>query len=280
MQPRTLDQVLSSLSSVYDPQVASVRQRQAEIPNQVAAEEKGLQAKQTSAFDEIVGGARRRGIGFSGIPIGEQAKYNATEYMPALARLRQGAREQALSLEDAILGINERRRTQGQSIYENERNYAEQQRQFNASLAEQRRQAAAAAKAASSFSPSSFLPSDSGVKGASNDPTQVKLAGGKTLQNAYDAVNQLMETRNTPLIARTYQAIYQSAMRGNSYDKAKLQLFQQKYANALKKNGIGQNMGNGMNLGPASPTIVPWNSPKPTGGLSVGYANPGRLQVR
>ena len=142
---RTLDQVLSELDSVYNPQIDSIRQRQSAIPDQLKSEEQGLAAQQTEAYGEILNGARRRGLGFSGIPVGEQAKYNATQYMPALARLRQSGREQAMTLEDAILGIQERRRTQGQSIFENERAFAEQQRQFDAQLAESRRQAAAQA---------------------------------------------------------------------------------------------------------------------------------------
>lgn len=142
MQPRTLESVLASLNSVYSPQIDSIRQRQSLIPQQVESEERGLEARQTQAFDDILGGARRRGLGFAGIPLAEQARYTSTEFLPAIARLRQGAREQAMSLEDAILGINERRNAQGQSIYESERNFAEQQRQFNEA---QRRAAASAA---------------------------------------------------------------------------------------------------------------------------------------
>lgn len=147
MQPRTLDAILAELAPVYDPQVANYRTRQNEIPNQIKAEEEGLAAKQTNAFSEIVNGARRRGLGFSGIPVGEQARYNAQEYMPALARLRQSGREQALSLEDAILGINERRQNQALGM----RQY-EQQR-YDAWLADQeaRRRAAADAAAQNAY---------------------------------------------------------------------------------------------------------------------------------
>lgn len=131
MQPRSLEQVLASLDSVYSPQVESVRKRQSLIPQQVQAEEQGLEAKKTQAFGDILGGARRRGLGFSGIPLGEQATYTATEFLPALARLKQSGREQAMSLEDAILGIQERRNAQGQQIYQYETSLAEQRRQFN-----------------------------------------------------------------------------------------------------------------------------------------------------
>lgn len=145
MQPRTLAQILSELDSTYNPQVESVRQRQALIPGQIQAEEQGLQAKQESAFGDILGGARRRGLGFSGIPLGEQAKYTSTEYLPALARLRQSGREQAMSLEDAILGIQERKNQFGQQVYQTEQDRAEQMRQFNATLAAQQKAAAAQA---------------------------------------------------------------------------------------------------------------------------------------
>jgi hypothetical protein len=212
----------------------------------VNAEEQGLQAKQTQAYGEIVDGARRRGLGFSGIPLGEQAKYNSTEYMPALARLKQSARDNAMSLEEAILGINERRTTQAQSMFENERTFAEQQRQFNASLEEQRRQSAAAAKAASSFAPSlgGGMKPGAGAP-AKNDVTAPTLNGGRSLQNAHDAVQQLMQTNNPALIAKTYQAIYQSAVRGNNYDQAKLQLLQQLHGQTLQKSGIGMSNNGG-----------------------------------
>lgn len=155
MQPRSLESILAGLDSTYNPQIDAVRARQAEIPNQVAAEEQGLQARQQTAFGDILNGARRRGTGvaFGGIPLAEQSRYTADNYLPALARLKQSGREQAMSLEDAILGIQERRRTQGQSIYEGERNFAEQQRQFNEQLAFNRQQAARQAAAANSFAP-------------------------------------------------------------------------------------------------------------------------------
>jgi hypothetical protein len=147
MQPRSLDQVISSLGSIYDPQVQSIQKQQADIPGQVAAEEQGLQAKQQTAFGDILNGARNRGVGlaFGGIPLADQARYTADTYLPALANLHTAQKQQQQSLSDAINAINERRATQGQSIYEGERNFAEQQRQFNENLAQQRASAASSA---------------------------------------------------------------------------------------------------------------------------------------
>lgn len=136
---RSLQDIISELGSVYDPQVSSLRQRQELIPGQVKTEEEGLQARQSQAFDTILSGARGRGLGFSGIPLSEQARYTSTEFLPALARLRQSASERAMSLEDAILGIQERRNTLGQQIYQQEQDREEQRRQFNEQLAAQQR---------------------------------------------------------------------------------------------------------------------------------------------
>lgn len=146
MQPnvRSLDQILSELNTVYDPQVNLLRQQQSSIPDQIASEEKGLQAKQTQAFDDILGGARRRGLGFAGIPLGEQAKYTATEFLPAVARLKQSGREQATSLEQAILGINERRQNAAVEAQRYDQSRYDTWMQNERALAEQRRQAAAA----------------------------------------------------------------------------------------------------------------------------------------
>lgn len=146
MQPsvRSLDQIISEINSVYEPQIQSVRKRQSALPDQIRAEEQGLQARQNEAFDSILSGARRRGLGFSGIPLGEQARYTATEYLPALARLRQSGREQAMSLEDAILGIQERRQNQALGIRQYEQQRFDQWQAEQERLAEARRQAAAA----------------------------------------------------------------------------------------------------------------------------------------
>lgn len=142
---RTLDQIVAELNPTYQPQVDSLRQRQSAIPGQIEAEEKGLAAKQETAFGDILSGARRRGLGFSGIPLAEQAKYTSTEYLPALARLRQSGNEQKQSLEDAILGIYERRNTMANQLRQGELDRDWQREQFERQLAESRRQAAASA---------------------------------------------------------------------------------------------------------------------------------------
>lgn len=215
---RTLDQIMAEIDPVYSKQVNSIKQRQASLPGQIKAEEQGLEAKQTQAFDNILGGARRRGLGFSGIPLGEQAEYTASEYLPALARLRQTGREQALSLEDAILGIQERRQNQALGM----RQY-EQQRYDQFQEAERARRAAAAASAGNNSWMSALGAGSGGLtEGA---PSQVKIPKG--LQALYNQVflrSDGSEWDDRSLVS-DYNATLKSARYGNTRDKQKLELY-------------------------------------------------------
>lgn len=228
----TLSQIIGSLNKTYKPQVQAVRQQQALIPQSVANEEQALQGKQTQAFDQILGGARQRGLGFSGIPLQEQAKYTSTEFLPALARLRQQGNEQKLSLEQAILGINERRDTLGRSLYEQQQAAREARRQFNLNYQLQK-QAQADARAASArgggggggFSPT-LGPTT--VKGDSNGDGKLTTA-----DKAYTSVQKFMGQGR-----QAAESDYQAALNwykktGNPVDKLKVQLYQ--------KQGIGKN---------------------------------------
>lgn len=161
MQPRTLDQIISELNPSFDPQVRSIEQRAQLIPGQIQSEEQALGARQEEAFGNILSGARRRGIGFSGIPLGEQARYTATEYLPSLARLRTAGQERASSLQDAILSIRERQNTLAQQLYGQDLDRAAQERQAELS----RRAAAAAA-----ISPSFNIPNAPTTSSAQSQP--------------------------------------------------------------------------------------------------------------
>jgi hypothetical protein len=153
MQPRSLKQILKELDPVYRPQIKAVQRKQASIPGQLAAEEAGLDAKKTQAFDDILVGARRRGLGFSGIPLGEQAKYSADEYLPALGRLRQTGREQATSLEDALNQINAQRSTYAQQLRGQDLDRDQQWKMFRAQQEASERAAARAAAAQAAMVP-------------------------------------------------------------------------------------------------------------------------------
>lgn len=256
MQPRSLQQILSELDATYNPQIDLVRQQQAAIPGQVAEEQKGLQAKQDQAFGDILNGARRRGLGFSGIPLGEQAKYTATDYLPALARLQQSGRDQAMSLEQAILGIQERKNQFGQSIFQQEQDRAEQARQFNAKLSAERQ------------------PDYTGLFGQGNTQQQQAPSQSNALkQRAQSDVGNLL-TKDQNRIRQEYMAIKKSAGFGNTYDQLKLQLIEY-YHPELRSTGS-----NTVPLGRANPTTVPLTVGNAAPTLGVTVANPGRLALR
>lgn len=234
MQPRSLQAILSELDTVggYGQQTANYRQRQADIPGQVAAEEQGLQAKQQNAFGDIERSANRKGMLFSGFSPDQQAKYTATEYMPALARLRQSGREQAMGLEDAILGIQQNRLGQAQSIRQNEVSLGEQRRQFDINAGMQRQQMAAA----SGFSPT-LGKQDGGEKA---DPMH---------QLAYNDVWTRVNKLPADQIKSDYMATLASANYGNLRDKAKIQIYNQLGYNFQPAPANG-----GIRVGVAQPT--------------------------
>jgi hypothetical protein len=105
MQPRTLDQIISELQPSYQPSIEFLRQRQAEIPKTVESDIQAAQAAQTQAYEDILTGARRRGLGFAGIPLGEQAKYASQVFAPAVLQARTRGTEAARDLEGTILGL-------------------------------------------------------------------------------------------------------------------------------------------------------------------------------
>lgn len=195
MAVRTLDQILGELGSVYDPQINSIRTQQAALPGQQVAEEQGLQAKQTQAFDDILGGARRRGMGFSGIPLGEQAKYSATEYLPAIARLRTATKQQATSLEDQINQINERRTTTALGLRQQDVDNDYRERVF----AQQQAEAAAARRAASGGGGGGFSPSYGGASlGGGQTP------GGAQMQRRANGGFNFQAPNGAPISAAAY----------------------------------------------------------------------------
>lgn len=105
MQPRTLEQIIAELQPSYQPSIEFLRQRQAEIPRTVQADIQAAEAAQTKAYEDILTGARRRGLGFAGIPLGEQAQYASTVFAPEVLRARTRGTEAARDLEGTILGL-------------------------------------------------------------------------------------------------------------------------------------------------------------------------------
>jgi len=142
---RTIDAIIKEVSSRSDPQRQTIMNQVADIPRQIQAETAGLQAKRLQANDDILGAARDRGVGFGGIPIGEQAQYAATEFAPALAQLQTAGVDRRTSLESALSDIGRDDFANAQDIFRDERDFAENARRFQIQQEE-----AARARAASS----------------------------------------------------------------------------------------------------------------------------------
>lgn len=141
---RELSQILSELDASYNPQRQTINDRLSLLPEQADAEIKGLESQKTQAFDDILAGARNRGMGFSGIPLAEEAKYVSSSFLPAVARVKQSQNETKLSLIDALNNINLSQNQYAQSVRQQELDRDEQIRQFNEQLAAQKAAAAAA----------------------------------------------------------------------------------------------------------------------------------------
>ena len=146
---RTIDAIIKEVSSRSDPQRQTIMKQVADIPRQIQAETAGLEAKRLRANDDILGAARDRGVGFGGIPIGEQAQYAATEFAPALARLKTAGVDRRTSLESALSDIGSRDFANAQDIFRDERDFAENARRFQIQQDEAARSRAAASRAAS-----------------------------------------------------------------------------------------------------------------------------------
>lgn len=142
---RSFEQVLHEVNKTSDPQKNTVLKQIADLPRQMKAEEAGLKATQNQAFDEILAGSRRRGLGFSGIPLGEQAQYTATQFLPAVARLRTSVNDRRTSLEGVLNDIGRQNYLTAQDIFARDRAFEEDRRRFELQQAEARRASAASA---------------------------------------------------------------------------------------------------------------------------------------
>lgn len=166
---RSLDQIMAELDPYYSGSRTAVKSQLEAAPAQQAADLAATDAKLAQANDNILSSARQRGLGFSGIPVGEQAKYAATEYAPAVANLNAKYVGQKNTLLDALSQNDRAQLTQAQGIFDSERNFAEQQRQFDAQMAE-----AAKSRAASGFS-FGGLGADTGATAAASAPAAARI---------------------------------------------------------------------------------------------------------
>lgn len=86
---QTLAQVMADLNPAYGAQKTAIDANSAQLQTQGDATVKGLQAQRGEAWNDIGTSANARGFAFSGIPIDEQARYDSTKFMPAVANVGQ-----------------------------------------------------------------------------------------------------------------------------------------------------------------------------------------------
>lgn len=233
MATRTLNQIMKALEPSYAGDRKLIKKKQAALPGQYKAEFAGLEAKADQANDNILAGARRRGIGFSGIPIGEQAEYQATEYMPALARLRGQQSEERMSLQAALNDIYRNQRQAAMGIREQELARAQQERQFQQQM-QMERERLAAQRAASSGrggGAAAYLGAGLGAYlgggGGGKKPASRSPKVPASLQKLYNQVfvkgdGSMWSDRD---LVSDYNATAISARYGNARDRQKIELY-------------------------------------------------------
>lgn len=232
---RDLDSIIKELDAGYDPARRLINERISAQPAQADAEIQGLRAQEQDYYDNnIMAGARQRGIGFSGIPIGERAKYGATQFLPAVARVKQAQTDQRSSLLEALNNTNIDQRTRALSIYQQELDRDEQQRQFNEQLAAQERERERQARA--SAAASAFSPTMGGLGGRGGGVTDVK-AGNIAIDEDYNYARtaidnkanlraiintqkRFLNSKNAPAKARAEKLLgYFQTLLGNEYQR-------------------------------------------------------------
>ena len=274
---RGLDQILTELNSVYAPQKQQYEQQIAGVDPQIQAEQAGLDAAKTDAFNQITTGANRRGLLFSGIPVSEQAKYLGSTYLPSIANLKGRYAQQKFNLTDALNQIGQKQYSEATGIYQNEQAQAERQRQFDLQLAADRETAAlnrAASERAAAASSAPFQ-----LSGGATTP-----AGGQVKSAVYENLAKkptLRDVWQQQANAGDYNARVALNYAGNDgrYDGKVNNINEY---NILKQLGIqGNYFAPGMNvpLNQEQITIVPWSQPS-TSGLRVTNQAAPTLRVR
>lgn len=139
---RSLAQIQKELDPAYAGSRKTIQAQKAALPGETQQQLEGLQAQAQQSHTDILDSARRRGLGFSGIPIGEQVQYDSTVFKPAVADLYSRQNERATSLDEALNQLFRDQRTQASTLRQSEldrdlqqRQLQEQIRQFNQQLA-------------------------------------------------------------------------------------------------------------------------------------------------
>lgn len=224
---RQLEEIIQELDAGYNPSRQLIDQKINSLAPAAESEIAGLKAQEQDYFtNTILGGARERGLGFSGIPESERARYGATQFLPAVARVREAQNTSRNSLLESLNALTREQRDRASGIREGELNRDEQMRQFNEQLAAQERErqrAAAGARSGGGGGGFSLggprLPAASAAKGGgATNPIQ---------QAAYNDVQTRVDAQSDQELRSDYLATATSAKYGNQRDAWKLKIYRQ-----------------------------------------------------
>lgn len=139
---QNLSDIVSQIGAAYAPQKALIDQSIAANDASGAAQQAGLQAKQTQAFSNIDQTATNRGMAFSGFTPDAEAKYTGSTYLPALANLQNTIAATRNNLMGKRAGLDTAANTQAFTVHQGQVNEAQkwQDTQDAAARAEQIRQ--------------------------------------------------------------------------------------------------------------------------------------------
>ena len=130
-----LQDIINSLNSVYDPQKQLINQQMQAIPGQFQAQQAGLDQQKTNAFNGIDSNANARGVLYSGAPIAEQQRYLGTDYLPAVANLKNQQQNQTFGLQNQYNALGQAQNQQAQGVVNTQLDREQQDRQFQQQLA-------------------------------------------------------------------------------------------------------------------------------------------------
>lgn len=226
---RALQDILTELNAVYDPQRQSYNQQIQTLDPQLEAEQKGLQATKEDSFQQITNNANRRGLLYSGLPVQEEQKYIGQQFLPAVANLRAKYSSQRFGLQDAIAKITADQYNNAYGIRNKELQVEEEQRQFNERLAAQERAEAANREAAARAARASSGGGGGGgfsFGGGGGGGAPAAPAAPTINDQAYLSVQKFL-SQGDQAARSDFKATAESARRGNAMDKLKMQLYYQ-----------------------------------------------------
>ena len=268
---RSLESIIQEIDPGYSGSRSLIQQQQSALSGETESQLAGLQAQAQQSHTDILDGARRRGLGFGGIPISEQVKYDSTQFKPAVANLYANQNNRRMTLDESLNSLYRDQRSNALNLRESEVNREEQQRQFNENLAFQREQMAAQQRAASAAAAAQSSDLSKYFGGAGGDTGEQKAAGPSVAKNAKGGFT-FYSAAGKPITAGAYATATGADIRdvlyeiGSQGDRNAANLY-----NILRQSKSQQQLAGQLNqLAPKYSYIfngyVPFGGAKPIGG--------------